>query len=218
LIVILLTLKKEGEILMTQKTKSSVILSMAIAVAVCFASGALLAPSDAQAATVLYEHTDPDVATGISSLDIAGTFYNVAFHYLVDPEDIYGPFTGTYTFTTAPAALNALKKVNDALNFLTPPSKAEQVGSKGGVNASAEYYVGYEGFEFDPGPGLQPFVKTFWGFYDVDDWVDQGQVDNGWENDPATYASFEVVPIPAAVWLLGGGLIGLLGLRRKFKN
>jgi hypothetical protein len=30
--------------------------------------------------------------------------------------------------------------------------------------------------------------------------------------------SFQVVPIPAAAWLLGGGLIGLLGLRRRFKR
>ena len=30
--------------------------------------------------------------------------------------------------------------------------------------------------------------------------------------------TLEVVPIPAAVWLLGGGLIGLLGLRKRFKN
>ena len=29
---------------------------------------------------------------------------------------------------------------------------------------------------------------------------------------------FQVVPIPGAVWLLGSGLIGLLGLRRKFKK
>jgi len=28
----------------------------------------------------------------------------------------------------------------------------------------------------------------------------------------------QVVPIPTAVWLLGAGLIGLLGLRRRFKN
>jgi hypothetical protein len=26
------------------------------------------------------------------------------------------------------------------------------------------------------------------------------------------------VPVPAAVWLLGGGLVGLLGLRRRFKS
>jgi hypothetical protein len=30
--------------------------------------------------------------------------------------------------------------------------------------------------------------------------------------------SFQVVPIPGAVWLLGSGLIGLLGLRRRFKS
>ncbi len=30
--------------------------------------------------------------------------------------------------------------------------------------------------------------------------------------------TFTAVPIPAAVWLLGGGLIGLLGIRRRFKN
>ena len=28
----------------------------------------------------------------------------------------------------------------------------------------------------------------------------------------------ETVPIPAAVWLLGGGLLGLVGLRRRFKS
>ena len=31
-------------------------------------------------------------------------------------------------------------------------------------------------------------------------------------------ATINQVPIPGAVWLLGGGLMGLLGLRRKFKN
>jgi hypothetical protein len=28
----------------------------------------------------------------------------------------------------------------------------------------------------------------------------------------------QCVPIPAAVWLLGSGLIGLVGVRRKFKK
>ena len=30
--------------------------------------------------------------------------------------------------------------------------------------------------------------------------------------------TIQVVPVPAAVWLLGGGLIALVGLRRRFKN
>jgi len=30
--------------------------------------------------------------------------------------------------------------------------------------------------------------------------------------------TFQVVPVPASAWLLSGGLIGLLGLRRKFKS
>ncbi|OPX81634.1 MAG: hypothetical protein A4E43_00627 [Methanosaeta sp. PtaB.Bin005] len=28
--------------------------------------------------------------------------------------------------------------------------------------------------------------------------------------------TYEAVPIPSAVWLLGSGLLGLLGLKRKF--
>jgi hypothetical protein len=36
--------------------------------------------------------------------------------------------------------------------------------------------------------------------------------------DFETQLSAEVVPIPAAVWLLGGGLIGLLGLKRRFQH
>jgi hypothetical protein len=33
-----------------------------------------------------------------------------------------------------------------------------------------------------------------------------------------TNLTFNQVPIPAAIWLLGGGLIGLLGLRRRLKS
>ena len=33
-----------------------------------------------------------------------------------------------------------------------------------------------------------------------------------------SWASFQVVPIPGAVWLLGSGLIGIVGIRRKIKN
>jgi hypothetical protein len=36
--------------------------------------------------------------------------------------------------------------------------------------------------------------------------------------DFETELSAEVVPIPAAAWLLGAGLIGLLGLKRRFQH
>jgi hypothetical protein len=44
----------------------------------------------------------------------------------------------------------------------------------------------------------------------------------GLRNDPAYIymddISVNLVPIPGAVWLLGSGLLGLAGLRRKFKS
>jgi hypothetical protein len=36
--------------------------------------------------------------------------------------------------------------------------------------------------------------------------------------DALSFGEGAVVPIPGAVWLLGTGLIGLIGARRKFKN
>ena len=36
--------------------------------------------------------------------------------------------------------------------------------------------------------------------------------------DVATYADFTVVPVPAAVWLFGSGLLGLIGISRRKKS
>jgi len=54
-----------------------------------------------------------------------------------------------------------------------------------------------------------------WHFYipDPDGWYpNSSPFDTNW-----TYTA-EVVPIPGAVWLLGSGLIGIVGIRRKFKK
>jgi len=37
-------------------------------------------------------------------------------------------------------------------------------------------------------------------------------------NYEAWVANINPIPIPGAVWLLGSGLIGIVGIRRKFKN
>ena len=42
--------------------------------------------------------------------------------------------------------------------------------------------------------------------------------DFDWVWDPDDRPTVGVVPVPAAVWLLGSGLIGLLGLRKRFKR
>ena len=61
----------------------------------------------------------------------------------------------------------------------------------------------------DPFPDFKPVALDF--------------LTHGYDGDTATADRLgrfyiHVVPIPGAVWLLGGGLIGLLGLRRKFRN
>jgi hypothetical protein len=60
------------------------------------------------------------------------------------------------------------------------------------------------------------------GIYDVNSmdlgvWSFFGDSVGGFDDAVALAApyQFEVVPIPAAVWLLGAGLLGLVGLRRK---
>ena len=52
-----------------------------------------------------------------------------------------------------------------------------------------------------------------WHFYIPGGWYPNSSPhDINW-----TYTA-EVVPIPGAVWLLGSGLIGIVGVRRKFKK
>jgi len=40
----------------------------------------------------------------------------------------------------------------------------------------------------------------------------------GTNYDPYLRIEYTAVPIPAAAWLLGSGLIGLVAIRRKFKK
>jgi len=67
--------------------------------------------------------------------------------------------------------------------------------NNGGKTADYYFsYTGYSGFTFGSAEGGQPAYLTI------------------------TTANVNPVPIPAAVWLFGSGLLGLFGIRRKFSK
>lgn len=56
-------------------------------------------------------------------------------------------------------------------------------------------------------------------FGDLGYWFDQPNTPSTGGNGVAAYIiEYQAVPVPAAVWMLGSGLLGLLGLRRKIKG
>lgn len=80
-------------------------------------------------------------------------------------------------------------------------------------------YVGTNPYAED-GPAPWSFALT--DFSDLMDgsaafWVEQFTEYYVRLGKPTTL-HIEAVPVPAAVWLLGSGLLGLVGLRRKFKS
>jgi hypothetical protein len=171
----------------------------------------LIGVSSAQAATVDLESF---TAVRINNLEVAGTFYNVTFTAGTWPEAYGGqPPQLDVTQETAPAFVEG---INEALTL----SPARTVGEPGD-NIDAGFYM--IGTNWDD---QQPFGLDWLGGFYADrsgawlDGIDANKFGGkGFPGDtPSMWVNIAPVPIPAAVWLLGGGLIGLLGLRRRFKN
>lgn len=152
---------------------------------------------------------DGFTATGIQNLQVGSTLYNVSF-VETTPENLYGTFPNTdFPFNLIESGV-ANYAVRDALNS----SIATSVGPDSSNNDN-EYMFAF--FAEDDQRGNVTYLERL-GFYTFGtaDW-DTSLTTSGVTNI-GIYADFTVVPIPAAVWLLGGGLIGLLGLRRRFKS
>jgi hypothetical protein len=185
-----------------QAKKNWVKLTMAIA-GILF----LIGISSAQAAPVVDTDTDGK-ATAIKHLMFEGTLYNVDFVIGTWP-DIYNnpPIFDinegdAFGFSTA-------------INVVLQDNSISRVGPAGSDPDIGIYGIGFK----------EALANVF---YQIGFFSDEEVWTNDVFNNPFVgsagpdfdfiWADATVVPIPAAAWLLGGGLIGLLGLRRRFKN
>jgi hypothetical protein len=149
----------------------------------------------AHAATLHYTDSSNSHVIAIESLDIGGTFYNVDFDY-----DAYSTFGGDDEFWTTAAEASAAV---DAINALFDANGVYGVANYGIPDclSSPCYTVKYA-----PGTGVLAYA--------FGDWINAGGGAFGSEFDPLATAWSVAVPIPAAVWLFGSALAGLMGLRR----
>jgi hypothetical protein len=175
------------------------------------ATGLLLGASTAQAAQVIL---DGNNVIGIDNLELdfdqdsKDGFYDVAF--INDTgSNLFG---SGFDFDNPEDAGAAIIQVNNALNLNNPvPTGASSVGAD-------QFFI----------PALERF--GFWGAFGSE-FFSPGGVP-GWDacevdclsgvtilnpSDAYTYATFQTsaIPVPAAVWLFGSGLLGLIGIARK---
>jgi len=177
-----------------------------------FISALLVFPLSANAALV----------TSISALDIGGTLYDVTFHHSdsITFNDLWDS-NGDKTFG------------NDASVFSTAPTFW---GDASGAETAANAIVTALGTIDWTHPTNDTFdrVAVPTGYFSNGNLSVYGDSQNALATDGVTnyamgpnslgggvaIASFQVaaVPVPAAVWLFGSGLLGLMGIARRKKT
>ena len=168
--------------------------------------GLLLGASSAQAATT-FELDGENNVIRINNLelnlddDALDGLYNVEF--INDTGlNVYGTVDGPFDFPLAEDAVTVAIQLNTALNLNNPvPTGASSAGS-------SEFFI----------PGIEYF--GFWAGFGSEDPLQSGLWDGSLAvlnpDEISTFASFTpAVPVPAAVWLFGSGLLGLIGIARR---
>ena len=123
---------------------------------------------------------------------------------------------GVFDFTTEASASAAVDAVVAALN----PAGALRVGEEviDTLNPLQEFFnVGYG----STGNGALAAVDIVQAGIDVGTWANLGAANLLYNGDERTYATFtevSAIPVPAAVWLFGSGLLGLVGMARRKKT
>lgn len=180
------------------------------------AMGLLLGASATQAAMV---DTDGNTATGITDLEIDQVLYDVNFTNM-SPADIYGDPPDFNDFDTEDKAVAAVDAVNTVLNAETGVELVGESSSTGSPDFRVAYdivgvIIGNDNFR------QVRNIESTTGNPPDDQWDRLPDFDEfPFIDQTGSFADFSnprPVPLPAAVWLLGSGLLGLIGIARRKK-
>lgn len=191
------------------------------ALIIAFAVAFLIAPCAVNATTISISGpalVDPSIFEFDVFVDDIGTLANLDYWNLrlgITPMD-NATFVGAADVRTDPSYV-FFGDADDYLVSLVPPytiTIANNTASGAGAAVAGGELLAT--VSIDATAALPGSIYDI-NIMDLGTWTFFGDNDIGFDADVVLAApyQFEVVPIPAAVWLLGSGLLALVGLRRK---